>query len=177
LLASGRRDSSSVCSLVNSCHCVSPVRMSLPRNSSSADGLYRPPRPPSCECDTQFSPCYLTVRAPGTSPCFLRTRRTLSTSVSGHLKRWPSTNLPDSYQTASQDGARWCFVMAGNVSGISVQFTSSDRSIDFILAACDVEGNFMVVKAFQYTNLLSCMLLDAWVHFSWSELPVLNTAS
>ncbi|KAI0292292.1 DUF914-domain-containing protein [Russula brevipes] len=31
-----------------------------------------------------------------------------------------------------------------------------------ILAACDVEGNFLVVKAFQYTNLLSCMLLDAW---------------
>jgi len=32
----------------------------------------------------------------------------------------------------------------------------------FILAACDVEGNFMVVKAYQYTDLLSCMLLDAW---------------
>ncbi|KAJ6621359.1 DUF914-domain-containing protein [Mycena sp. CBHHK59/15] len=31
-----------------------------------------------------------------------------------------------------------------------------------ILAACDVEGNFMVVKAYQYTDLLSCMLLDAW---------------
>ncbi|KAH8983157.1 DUF914-domain-containing protein, partial [Lactarius hatsudake] len=31
-----------------------------------------------------------------------------------------------------------------------------------ILAACDVEGNFLVVKAYQYTNLLSCMLLDAW---------------
>jgi solute carrier family 35 protein F1/2 len=32
----------------------------------------------------------------------------------------------------------------------------------FILAACDVEGNFTVVKAYQYTDLLSCMLLDAW---------------
>jgi len=32
----------------------------------------------------------------------------------------------------------------------------------FILAACDVEGNFLVVKAFQYTDLLSCMLLDTW---------------
>ncbi|KAI1796627.1 hypothetical protein LXA43DRAFT_879412 [Ganoderma leucocontextum] len=32
----------------------------------------------------------------------------------------------------------------------------------FILAACDVEGNFLVVKAYQYTTLLSCMLLDAW---------------
>lgn len=32
----------------------------------------------------------------------------------------------------------------------------------FILAACDVEGNFLVVKAYQYTDLLSCMLLDAW---------------
>jgi len=31
-----------------------------------------------------------------------------------------------------------------------------------ILATCDVEGNFLVVKAYQYTNLLSCMLLDAW---------------
>uniref|UniRef100_A0A8H8CIC6 DUF914-domain-containing protein n=1 Tax=Psilocybe cubensis TaxID=181762 RepID=A0A8H8CIC6_PSICU len=32
----------------------------------------------------------------------------------------------------------------------------------FLLAACDVEGNFLVVKAYQYTDLLSCMLLDAW---------------
>ncbi|KAH8093802.1 DUF914-domain-containing protein [Cristinia sonorae] len=32
----------------------------------------------------------------------------------------------------------------------------------FILAACDVEGNFLVVKAYEYTTLLSCMLLDAW---------------
>jgi len=41
-----------------------------------------------------------------------------------------------------------------------------------ILAACDVEGNFLVVKAYQYTTLLSCMLLDAWaipvcLFFSW----------
>jgi len=33
------------------------------------------------------------------------------------------------------------------------------RKTDFILAACDVEGNFLVVLAYQYTNLLSCMLL------------------
>jgi len=32
----------------------------------------------------------------------------------------------------------------------------------FILAASDVEGNFLVVKAYEYTDLLSCMLLDAW---------------
>lgn len=32
-----------------------------------------------------------------------------------------------------------------------------------ILAACDVEGNFLVVKAYNYTTLLSCMLLDAYV--------------
>jgi len=32
----------------------------------------------------------------------------------------------------------------------------------FLLACCDVEGNFTVVKAYQYTDLLSCMLLDAW---------------
>ena len=31
-----------------------------------------------------------------------------------------------------------------------------------ILAICDVEGNFLVVKAYEYTTLLSCMLLDAW---------------
>ncbi|EIM86773.1 DUF914-domain-containing protein [Stereum hirsutum FP-91666 SS1] len=41
-----------------------------------------------------------------------------------------------------------------------------------ILAACDVEGNFLVVKAYNYTNLLSCMLLDAWaiptcMFFAW----------
>jgi len=47
----------------------------------------------------------------------------------------------------------------------------------FILAACDVEGNFLVVKAFQYTNLLSCMLLDAWaipscLFFSWLFMRV-----
>ncbi|KJA13674.1 hypothetical protein HYPSUDRAFT_72930 [Hypholoma sublateritium FD-334 SS-4] len=41
-----------------------------------------------------------------------------------------------------------------------------------ILGASDVEGNFLVVKAYQYTDLLSCMLLDAWaipvcLLFSW----------
>ncbi|EKM81801.1 hypothetical protein AGABI1DRAFT_54807 [Agaricus bisporus var. burnettii JB137-S8] len=44
-----------------------------------------------------------------------------------------------------------------------------------ILAACDVEGNFLVVRAYQYTDLLSCMLLDAWaipacMFFSWIYL-------
>ena len=47
----------------------------------------------------------------------------------------------------------------------------------FILAACDVEGNFLVVKAYQYTDLLSCMLLDAWaipvcLFFSWLYLRI-----
>jgi hypothetical protein len=57
-------------------------------------------------------------------------------------------------------------VTAGSVSGTVGRIVSSANLIlDFILAACDVEGNFMVVKAFQYTNLLSCMLLDAWVSF------------
>jgi len=32
----------------------------------------------------------------------------------------------------------------------------------FLLAAVDVEANFVVVKAFQHTDLLSCMLLAAW---------------
>ncbi|PPQ65495.1 hypothetical protein CVT26_000135 [Gymnopilus dilepis] len=41
-----------------------------------------------------------------------------------------------------------------------------------ILGACDVEGNFLVIRAYQYTDLLSCMLLDAWaipvcLFFSW----------
>jgi len=41
-----------------------------------------------------------------------------------------------------------------------------------ILGACDVEGNFLVINAYQYTDLLSCMLLDAWaipscLFFSW----------
>jgi len=45
----------------------------------------------------------------------------------------------------------------------------------FILAACDVEGNFLAVKAYDYTTLLSCMLLDAWaipvcIFFSWVYL-------
>jgi hypothetical protein len=42
-------------------------------------------------------------------------------------------------------------------------------ALDFILASCDVEGNFLVVtdpsypitQAYNYTDLLSCMLLDA----------------
>ncbi|CAE6532432.1 unnamed protein product [Rhizoctonia solani] len=42
----------------------------------------------------------------------------------------------------------------------------------FILAACDVEANFMVIKAYEYTNLLSCMLLNSWAiptcaFFAW----------
>ena len=62
---------------------------------------------------------------------------------------------------------------AGNVSGASTQFTSSNRSLDFILAACDVEGNFLVVKAYQFTDLLSCMLLNSWALFPRSKLSVL----
>jgi len=66
--------------------------------------------------------------------------------------------------------------MVGNVGGTYAQFIpTSNRSSDFILAACDVEGNFLVVKAYQYTNLLSCMLLNSWARSSRSELPVLTT--
>ncbi|XP_018444080.1 uncharacterized protein LOC108816023 isoform X1 [Raphanus sativus] len=32
----------------------------------------------------------------------------------------------------------------------------------FLLALVDVEGNFLVVKAFQYTSMTSVMLLDCW---------------
>ncbi|KAJ2726660.1 hypothetical protein GGI07_000383 [Coemansia sp. Benny D115] len=31
-----------------------------------------------------------------------------------------------------------------------------------LLAAVDVEGNYFVIKAYSYTSLLSCMLLDTW---------------
>ncbi|OJA10292.1 hypothetical protein AZE42_05010 [Rhizopogon vesiculosus] len=34
--------------------------------------------------------------------------------------------------------------------------------VDFLFAAADVQGNFLAVKAYGYTDLLSCMLLDAW---------------
>ena len=68
--------------------------------------------------------------------------------------------------------------MAGSVclSFLACPLRSCDHrsrvSTDFILAACDVEGNFLVVKAYEYTTLLSCMLLDAWaipvcILFSW----------
>ena len=68
--------------------------------------------------------------------------------------------------------------MAGNVSITSIQFASpSNRASDFILAACDVEGNFLVVKAYLYTDLLSCMLLDACVFFSRSEFLLLNASA
>lgn len=62
----------------------------------------------------------------------------------------------------------------GSVSRTIVHTVPSDLFLDFILAACDVEGNFLVIKAFQYTNLLSCMLLDSWVSFFWLELPLLT---
>ncbi|KAH7914847.1 hypothetical protein BJ138DRAFT_1143091 [Hygrophoropsis aurantiaca] len=42
------------------------------------------------------------------------------------------------------------------------QMVARDGWKYFILACCDVEGNFLVVKAYNYTDLLSCMLLDAW---------------
>jgi solute carrier family 35 protein F1/2 len=34
--------------------------------------------------------------------------------------------------------------------------------IDMLFAVIDVEGNYFVVKAYNYTSLLSAMLLDAW---------------
>ncbi|KAH8832616.1 DUF914-domain-containing protein [Flagelloscypha sp. PMI_526] len=46
-----------------------------------------------------------------------------------------------------------------------------------VLSACDVEGNFLVVKAYQYTNLLNCMLLNVWATpvcmlFAWIYMRV-----
>ena len=55
-------------------------------------------------------------------------------------------------------------------------FSPLTDSLDFILAACDLEGNFLALKSYQYTDLLSCMLLDAWVLFSLSGIPPLTVA-
>jgi hypothetical protein len=63
------------------------------------------------------------------------------------------------------------------VSRTSVQVVSSfNRPLDLIVAACDVEGNFLVVKAYQYSDLLSCMLLNSWVFFSRPDSPFLNAS-
>ena len=65
--------------------------------------------------------------------------------------------------------------MAGNVDETpNHPCSSSDQPLDFILAACDVEGNFLVVKAYQYTDLLSCMLLNSWVFHSRLGFPLLT---
>lgn len=34
--------------------------------------------------------------------------------------------------------------------------------IDFILGFIDVEGNYFVVKSYEYTSMLSAMLIDCW---------------
>lgn len=65
--------------------------------------------------------------------------------------------------------------MAGNAGKTSVRSVSFyNQSLDLIMAACDVEANFAVVKAYQYTDLLSCMLLNSWGFPSRSEFPLLN---
>ncbi|OMJ17762.1 putative solute carrier family 35 member [Smittium culicis] len=38
----------------------------------------------------------------------------------------------------------------------------ASKKLDLLLAIADVEGNYFVVKAYNYTNLLSCSLLDTW---------------
>ena len=66
---------------------------------------------------------------------------------------------------AEDDLERWVEMYAHKSPHITDPPPVDRRSFspaDFILAACDVEGNFLVVKAYQYTTLLSCMLLDAW---------------
>ena len=74
---------------------------------------------------------------------------------------------------AEDDLQRWLEMCVSPHSPIWVHLTGVSNPIsDFILAACDVEGNFLVVKAYEYTTLLSCMLLDAWaipvcIFFSW----------
>jgi hypothetical protein len=93
------------------------------------------------------------------------------------VQEYNGRRLTSRYQTAGQGGERWYFVTAGNVSITSIRFvSSSNRTLDFILAACDVEGNFLVVKAYQYTDLLSCMLLDAWVSSLLHQFPLLNAS-
>lgn len=39
---------------------------------------------------------------------------------------------------------------------------SKIRFVDFFLGWVDVEGNYLVVKSYQYTGMLSVMLLDSW---------------
>lgn len=59
------------------------------------------------------------------------------------------------------DGWKCKFLLANNYTKIPF----NDEKIihqDFILAAVDVEANYAVVKAYQYTDLLACMLLDCW---------------
>ena len=75
------------------------------------------------------------------------------------------------------DGNVRCFTIS------AVTFTLAPLP-DVILAAADVEGNFLVVKvrlsssalrvnrlnltqAYTYTDLLSCLLLDAYVTWPW----------
>ena len=58
-----------------------------------------------------------------------------------------------------------------DVNSIVFDFGFEMFQLDFFLAACDVEGNFLVVKAYQYTTLLSCMLLDAYVSLFLPRLP------
>lgn len=43
-----------------------------------------------------------------------------------------------------------------------IMLVSHSVSLDMLFAIIDVEGNYFVVKAYNYTSLLSAMLLDAW---------------
>jgi solute carrier family 35 protein F1/2 len=53
-------------------------------------------------------------------------------------------------------------VTAGNVSLDSLSFVLSLTIADIILAFCDVEGNYFIVLAYQYTTMLSAQLINFW---------------
>jgi hypothetical protein len=84
------------------------------------------------------------------------------------------------------DGATGWMEMCAPTWLFSGSLVDETGQTDIILAAADVEGNFMVVKvclsqlfpsslvaqsgqAYQYTDLLSCMLLDAYVAYKLSK--------
>jgi solute carrier family 35 protein F1/2 len=53
-------------------------------------------------------------------------------------------------------------VTAGNVSLDSLPFVIRLTATDIILAFCDVEGNYFIVLAYQYTTMLSAQLINFW---------------
>lgn len=67
--------------------------------------------------------------------------------------------------TASRAGSDWYTVTAGNVCPSFPSHISNIQRLtaaDIILAFCDVEGNYFIVLAYQYTTMLSAQLINFW---------------